>query len=640
MELNNEIWRSLEDERAAHFLNPAVICGLGDFGQSIIGHLQEKLTSIPTLADSHLASYLVFNHKIQSVSEKMIQENKVDKTILTISSPIGSRLEFSAEIAKKNREIGKIFQSAAGKLLDLSDEKSSAEATKINFILVGDSQELAGSVGGIDLADLARRYLHGFIANLDLNVSGLFLLPKGLSEQGALVYAFLNDLGKFKCTSISGPILYDRCFLVSSTNTSGLLDGTATLDLFTEFLFLSLTKSKAEIERRFQMESGTIATFGLSSLVYPAEEVIERSAKSFAIKLIEDEILKKEDSFLEPAAARFISDNRMDIEGLNNRLNYFEDSTITAQIDFNPLYFSQVDMRHWPDRIASYNAFLETEKTGELLGKLEQNLAQTYNSSKAVIEQKVDELLINEPAVDRTRNFLLELKRKLKEMRNLAQRGQDELLKSLPSLKKRHKNLVKQIENLPDLKALISRLIVLGVLTFFLALRSMELMRRIPAKYFNVNFLPSDTVVGAAIIISTIFLGWLVYKRSEAKLFRAREKYLQAVEERHKYIIDWWIHQKTVLLLGDPTAPELMERQINSLSGLVEIEIQALEELRHTYLKVLLDFKEKNINFTSSKIRRPLMDAFNVSLNIKYKRGQFNRREEATTFLSEGGNKA
>ena len=34
------------------------------------------------------------------------------------------------------------------------------------------------------------------------------------------------------------------------------------------------------------------------------------------------------------------------------------------------------------------------------------------------------------------------------------------------------------------------------------------------------------------------------------------------------------------------------------------------------------------------------MDAFNVSLNIKYKRGQFNRREEATTFLSEGGNKA
>lgn len=639
MELNNEIWRSLEDEQSALFLNPAVICGLGDFGQSVVDHLQRRFSSTPTLAESRLASYLIFKHNSQAAKDGgPVREEKGDSTIFSIATPAGSRLKLSAEIEKKREEIGKFFQAAAGKLLDFAGKKGPIEATKLNFILVGDSQELTGSVGGIDLARLARHYLSGFIANLDLDVSGLFLLPRGLSNQGAQVYAFLDDLAKFKRTRTSERVLYDRCFLVSSTNLSGVLDGAATLDLLTEFLFLSLTKSKAEIERQFHMESGAIATFGLSSLVYPVTEVIERSAKKFAINLIEDEILKKEDSFIEPAAAQFISDNQMDIGGLNSRLNYCDDSTIIAQIDFNPLYFSQVDMRHWPERIASYNAFLETEKTGELLGKLEQNLAQTYNVSKAIIEQKVDKSLINEPAIDRTRTLLQGIKRQLLEMRNLAQRGQDEILKSLPPLKKLHKNLVKQIENLPNLKALISRLIVLGVLTFFLALRSMELIRRVPAKYFNVKFLPSDTVVGTGVIFLTIFLGWMVYKRSEAKLFRAREEYLQAVEERHKYIIDWWIHQKIVLLLGDPTAPELMERRINSLPGIVESEIEALEKLNHTYLEVLLDFKEKEIDFTGSKIRRPLMNAFNVSLNIKYKRGRFNRQEEAAVFLSAGGN--
>jgi len=637
MELNNEIWRSLEDEQAAYFLNPAVICGLGDFGQSIVEHLQARFQSTPALAHSHPASYLIFNYPAPAVQERPVGKDRGDKALFTISTSAAGRLGVSADIEKKSEDIGKNIQVAAGKLLDFAGEISSIETTKLNFIIVGDSQELIGSAGGIELAVLARRYLHGFIANLNLDISGLFLLPKGLSDKGAQVYAFLNDLAKFDQTPVSGSLLYDRCFLVSPTNAGGILDREATLDLVTEFLFLTLTKSRAEIERQFQMESGTLATFGLSSIVYPATEVIESSAQKFAVNLIEDEILKKEDDFLEPAAARFISDNRMDIDGLNNRLNYFEEGTITDQIDFNPLYFSQVDMRYWPERIASYNAFLETEKTGELLGKLERNLAQAYNGSKALIEKKVDELLLNEPAIDRTRNFLLELKRKLKEMRNLAQRGQDELLKSLPQLKKLHNNLVKQIQNLPNPKALISRLAVLGVLTFFLALRSMELMRRVPAKYFDVKFLPSDTVVGAVVIFSTIFMGWLVYKRSEAKLFRAREKYLRAVEERHKYIIDWWIHKKIVLLLGDPSAPELMEKELNSLVGLVESEIKSLENLRHTYLKVLLDFKEKEFDFTGSKIRRPLMNTFDVSLDIKYKRGHFSRREEAAIFLSEGG---
>lgn len=642
VDLNNEIFDSLEDERRAHFLNPAIICGLGDFGTAIINRLSERLAVIPALNYHGLLFFLEFHGQRHRVGTRLSTSFTNGKATINLYDQQATRAGMSAALKDNKETISKLWQRLVGKLLDTAGRLSLVDATKVSLFFVGDSQELDGSVGGVDLPILARESLSGFIANLRLQFSGLFTLPKGLSDKGAEVYAFLQDLSRLSSSPDSRlstlNSIYDRCFLVSATNSSGVLDATAMRDLVAEFLFLNLTENKGALDQLFQNESSVLATFGLSSLVYPAEELVNFEAGRFAAGLIESEILKKEENLFERAAAEFIDDERMTVGGLQNRLmSYGGESTLLAEIDFDPLYFSQVEMKHWPDRIASYDAFLETEKTRELLGRLEQNLVQTYARARSIIRQKVDDLLSTEPAIDTAKRYITEVKRQLAAAHANALRRQDEILRSLLPLNKCHDQLVHHIQNLPSLSALASRLLIFGALSLYLTLRILSLMRRIPPKYFNVDFLPSNAAAGSAVIAITIIIGWLIYKRAEAKLFRSRATYLQAVLDRHKYIINWWIHRGVSWLLGDANAPELVERHLGSLIGLVDEEIEALDRLRREYLRALNEFKQSVINFSQTRVRRPITEALGVTLNIKYKRGQFSLAEEATMFVAGGG---
>lgn len=640
-DLNNEIYSSLENERRAHFLNPTIICGLGDFGGVILDRLQSRFEDVTALKYRELLFFLDFNQHNYRARARLSSAISGRRATLRLNEPGATRALFSSAINDNRENIGKFWQQIAGKMLDDAGWLSQVEATKINLIFVGDSQELGGSVGGIELPIVAREYLTGLASNIKLQVSGLFILPKGVSEKGAEVYAFLQDLSERQEPVLVAPKplspLFESCFLVSSINSSGILDASATQDLAVEFLLLALTESKGAIDRLFQDEAGQLATFGISSLVYPATEVIDYQARKFVAELIESEILKIEDFSAPRAAGEFIVNEKINAEGLMERMIRLDESTITAQIDLDPLYFSQIEIGHWPERIASYDAFLESEKTGELLGKLETNMAKAYSESRAAIRKRVDELLVSEPAIEKARNFLLELRSQLSDAHNTALRKQDETLKSLPSLKKRHDQLVHHIQNLPGLSALANRLIVLGTLSFFLALRSLALMRRIPPKYFNVGFLPGDSLAGVMVIVAVIGMYWLIYKRAETKLFRARAGYLDAVEDRHKYIINWWANRDVVQLLGEDNLPELVERHLGSLIGLVEDELVSLDRLKRVYLESLGEFKQSAVNFPHSKIRRPITEAFNVTLDIKYKRGKFSTAEEAAMFLSDGG---
>ena len=636
---NDEIVSSFENEHQAHFLNPSIVCGLGSYGSLIIDRLERRLNSVSGLNYQDLLYLIDFSHG-QSGKTLFGRKNSNRSTIELIDQ-YETRTSLSKTISASSSDIACHWQETLSMLLDRVSGHSAVDSNKVNLLFIGDTKELDASVGGLDIPEIIRSATVNYVANLNFDITGLFMLPKGASDKGAEVFAFLQELGAHQndISSPPGTPLYDHCFLVSPANTSGVLDDDASIDLITEFLMLTLTDSRIAIDDLFRHDEGSLATFGLSSLVYPADEVAEIESKSFAAGLIDEEILGRSDIENERRAKRFLKENELDLEGIKGHLMKYEGGSIADQTRLDPLYFSEVDMKYWPDRIASYDSYLENEKTAEIIKALDNNLLKTFSEARAVIRKKVDDMMTTDSGLDGTAQFLKEIKKQLSDIHVRSIRLQDEAIKPPPDLDKYHRSLSNNIKNLSSPAALFSRLVVLGTLLYFATSASMLLLRRVPEAYFDTGFIPAGSVAGSIVAAGVIALGWMTYRRQERKLFGLRTGYLRRVEERHKYIIEWLTLRDVSWLFAGAKEDALVERHITSLIGILEEEMRAVDNLKKSYLWVFEQLKNGETNYPGSKIRRSVLDAFGVKLEILYKRGNYRMAEEAKEFVSLGGHR-
>lgn len=636
---NDEIINALQSERQAHFLNPSIVCGLGRYGRSINGRLRNRLASVPGLNYERLLHLVDFTYQRSGDDGFEILSKSSSRMVVT--DPFETRTTLNQAIRDRSADIERHWQKITAGLLDNSGDVKEIESTEISIFFIGDCRELDGSVGGLDIPQLVKKSLNDHLVNLKSDLIGLFMLPEGACEKGAEVYAFLQDLNycqnrKTADGADQGP-LFDNCFLVSPINSNGILDQEGSMDMVVEFLFLSLTESKVAMNELFRNESGALATFGLSSLVYPAMEVTRFEATRFISRLISGEILREDDGLPGGGVSRFLKENRLNLTGMRTRMDAFEEGSITDQVRIDPLYFSQVKMRYWPDRVSSYDTYLENEKTRELLGCLENNLSQTYAEAKTIIKNKVNRMIISEPGIDKTRRFLLDMRKQVHELHARAVRTQDESLKTPPPLDRYKKALTQTIKNMPGPGALSGRLILLCTMLYFIAVNTIRLLKRIPKKYFDTDFLPPEHLVAVVFVALTAALGWMTYKRAESKIYRLRGEYLNEVEKKHRYIIDWWMGRNVTLLFGDSKSKRLSDRHITSLIGLINEEIAAIDRFKKKYMEILETLGKNPVGFPGSKIRRPIADAFGIKINIDYKRGHYQLDEEAANFLAAAG---
>ena len=634
---NDEIVSSFENEHQAHFLNPSIICGLGSYGSLIVDRLEKRLNTISDLDFHELLHLIDFSHKQKGKS--LLKRKSLCRSSIELADRGETRSSLSKEITACSSKIALHWQETLSLLLEKISGHSGVDSSKVNLLFVGDSRELDASVGGLGIPEVIRSTMGSYVANLNLDIIGLFMLPKGASDKGAEVFAFLKELGANQKDRPNplGATLYDHCFLVSPINSSGVLNDDASMDLVTEFLMLNLTDSRDAIDDIIRHNDGSLATFGLSSLVYPADEVAEIESKNFAASLVDEEILGKYEIENERRVKRFLVENELDIEGIKGRLIRYEGGSVADQIELDPLYFSEVEKKYWPDRIASYDSYLENEKTKEIVTTLDENLLITFSEARAIIQKKADDLITSNPNLDNAGQFLRELKKQLSDLHIRSIRLQDEAIKPQPKLEKYHESLGKSIKNLASPGALASRLAMLAILLFFATSASMFLLRKIPKTYFDTDFIPPGNVAGWTVVASVIVLGWMSYKRQEQKLFGLRTGYLRRVEEKHKYVIEWLTRRDVSWLFASAKEDELVERHITSIIGLVEEEMRAVDNLKKSYLGAVESLNKRETGFPRSKIRRSVLDAFGVKLDVKYKRGNYRMAEEANIFLSGGG---
>lgn len=629
--VSKEIFEGLGfSEEKIYSPNPTLFCSLGEFGWACLHKLQEMV--VREKGSQAWIHFLAVQNK-QSKRFYIKKQKSAQLWTLLLRGSFSSPVELSQVFQSQSSLLKNFISQLVADLLESAGKKQLIQTNRVHVYIVADWHELLGSVGSLELARFIKSSLKGFLADFTVEITGIFLLPKGKSEKGALVYATLKDLEKIQ----ERWPLYDHCFFLSSVNPHSPLVLSEVEDLVADFLFLSLfSEIKPVLDEILEGAEPPFATFGLAGLTYPAEALINEEASRFALEMIEREFLGFPRGDAKRESQEFLKVENINLEGLYWSLVNLEGLSILEEIKVDPLIFQEVEMKFWPDRIASYDAFLANEKTKKQIEKVRQNLINIATNLKVNLQKKVDDLLSSNPSLEEAHSFLENLLEILSELKTKALRRKEEILRTIPSLAEKNANLGHQIQNLPSMEAILSRWAIGGLVAFYFTLRALKLLRQVPPKYFHPGYIPPTTPTLLFLVFAVLLGVWLTFKRAEAKLFRARQDYLESVEKRHRYMVDYWVHRALVWLLGGESA-DLSLQNVSNLKEVIEDELKKLENLRKIYLQTVQTLKEEKPSFFSfSKVRRNLFSFVEKPFDLRYKKGRYSLSQEALLFLNSG----
>src|SRR5207253_5403079 len=122
------------------------------------------------------------------------------------------------------------------------------------------------------------------IPAVNLEVEAILVLPDKEGVLEAQRYAFLKELAYFQ----SDRRLFHRCYFLAYGNGAMLLRRNDMIGLVSEFLgFQLLSRVRGElVDRVLDLEKTPYSTFGLSSLVFPSDDLIEEKARLFGAALL------------------------------------------------------------------------------------------------------------------------------------------------------------------------------------------------------------------------------------------------------------------------------------------------------------------------------------------------------------------
>ena len=601
---------------------PTILIGLGEFGSDCLRRLRQTFDTLP--------------ERLISLSVKAPEKLRAgisflnDEGLMTALSPGAgvSRAGIYEDFQRYGEPFAAWLKQSTTKLL--SQPGSAEHGGRIRVFIICRAEEVDASALAVAAAELIKDSLMEYVSNWAVSLHGFFLLPKGRSRQGAQVFSMLSEL-------IIGRSGYDKVWLVSEANAGGLIGIQGSVDLISEFAGLMLEPDfDAAVEEVLDVTGADVASFGITSVVHPVGRIVADESARFARELIGSGLLYSGGEPFYRLADEYIKSERLNVDNLYGRLIADRDGDVLDRVDLDALALAAVPLAFWPDRIASYNAFLGHDRVPGLIDKMEKNLAATSSEITATLKARIDELMSETSALEKTRHFIDRLAEKADELKGRAEQAKEAVMGRLPDLAACHDELVRQIQNLPAPAAVAGRGLLMTVMIFFFTLKFIDILRELPDQYLDSRYVPASLPAAVLAALATAGFIWLIYRRAENRLYAARDRYLGAVRDKYRLSLSYHAFQVLGWWLGGTGPDELAERGLPSFKEIVANEQAAVVRINRFYLQISDQLKAGRLEIADTRVRRSVFSAFGQEADLRYKKGRYNLNDETQQFTAAG----
>lgn len=607
--------------RPANGASPTIFIGLGEFGSLCIKRLRQTWDVLPR----QLVSLSITAPENLERGISFLSEN--DLAMALCPGAGSTRAAIYRDFQTYSSPLESWLKQSATRMLSQSGESDNG---RIRVFIVCRAEETAASALAVAASELIKNSLTEFVANRAVSLHGFFLLPKGRSQKGAQVFSLLNEIR----IGVSG---YDKVWLVSEANAGGLIDLEGSTDLISEFAGLLLEPDfDTAVGEVLDVIGADVASFGIASVVHPVGRIVADESARFARELINTGLLGSGDEPFYRLADEYVKSERLNMENLYSKLIADPEGTMLDRVDIDPLVLTDVPLAFWPDRIAGYNVFLGRDRLPRLIEKMEKNLNRASEEITATLRAKIDELMSETSALEKTRHFIDRLSERAVDLKSRVERANEEVMDKLPDLAAYHDDLVKQIQNLPGPAAVASRALMLVVILFFFTGKFIEALSMFPSRFLDPKYIPPALPTAVAVALACAIFAWLIYRRAENRLYVARDRYLKAIGDKYRLTLSHRAFQTLNWWLGGAAFDELAERDLPSFKEIIANEQLAVVRINRFYLQINDKLSAKQIGISETKIRRSVFSAFGREANLRYKKGRYNLVDETQRFTVIG----
>jgi len=530
----------------------------------------------------------------------------------------------------------------------LAKEAKKGGQLNINLCLAANLAETEGSILTTELLTLVS-YFTKLLGPKLLKVAFL-LLPEALvTQEEAAVYVKKGLLKTVPATlSRVAKEGYDITFLLSTVTAAGLVTTRQTAQLVNEFMQLLLEpKFQAELKERFAGLSTKLATFTLSTLVYPLDWLREQQIKKVVKEVIEQTVVNAEANF-HFLATEFCAEENINI---NSWLTALQQAALNLKPTFMAVVGSYPDknIAAWPQKLANYKAFLLNSSLLKAKQAIKEKAQELLVDWQKLLQQKLDDIMQSPFCFKQAEDFLNGLEQLLATGR---QKVVNQLKKPLPAEKRIARldlRLRERIANFPHFEAVILRLAAFYFLFVFGVQQMLIELKQLPPHLLNPKFLPAPRAAYFA-GLSLLLVGWLKFKLDEVKLLKTKDAFIALLERVYQEEIDREAKQTLITLLAQPQDSAVQERFLllaaagnqdysfslpETFLTLIKEEQKKIKRFKLEYLKLYQALKRQPQMLKATAVRKFILPEGNIS----YKLGSYQPEQEFELFLAAGGHK-
>lgn len=583
---------------------PTIILGLGDFGESCLSSPVQRRPGADGLRSAVL--------KGAAVSRGMSFRTLDSLTRIDFPGGEGTRQSANENLRANSGSLIEWIEAQVESLVGASEGGDG----RIRVFVVAKAEDPDASAVAVVLPELIRARMDGFIASWPISLSAFFLLPKGAAERGEQVFSMLEELR-------DGRPGYDQIFVVSGSNIGSLLEEEAAGELIMGFVdLMTEPRFEAVVAEIMDLSGADTAGFGLTGIVNPVELLADREVSRFGSELIKGGLLAGAGDTFQLTADEYLRAEGFTISGLKERLLVDGEGDLRERTIGGGAELSGLPLSLWADRIASYADYLGQDKVSRLIGRIEANLDALNREHTIALAAKLDDLMAESAALDKTESFVGRLDEKAAELREAAAAKAKADEEEPEDLAVFHEHLVERLKTFPSPLATAARAALLAPLIYFFFRDFSTVLAGFPDRYINPDYVPSPGVAGFAALMFTVTFLFFLYRRSESGLTRAVDLYMRAIEVKYRSALA-------------KEAWTLLDRWLGrDWPDIIAAERENLRRVRKIYLKLAQGAASQAPVKIGSGVSRSVQEVFGVESDLRYKRGSYELQEEAERFAS------
>ncbi|MCK4353259.1 hypothetical protein KAW65_07630 [candidate division WOR-3 bacterium] len=256
--------------------------------------------------------------------------------------------------------------------------------------VIGDLNEPRVQESVLAITDSAHRLAQKTFPGIKIRCEVLLIVPYEEWDKSITDFVQLYTEAHKHNTS---PI--DFLWLASSFNGQMLLKRNELEESCLQFLLLQIIHglSNRIWQNELPSESHTgIGSFGVSGVIFPAEDVIKEKCAKFGTTFLEDEILPHVTPINTGSEINDLLEG-VKSERLDERLARENSENVKNKIKVGRFLFRKVDKRFWADRLASFYSFFLRERLKHPIKIIHENAQREWDRVYSDIHRIVDRLI-------------------------------------------------------------------------------------------------------------------------------------------------------------------------------------------------------------------------------------------------------